>query len=217
MGLGQLLRPLMIGLLLITLALSVLTVSVVVEGERALSASDRAFNAGRLDDALAFAERSATLYAPGAPHRRAAYERLAAIAVGSEGKGDTEMALRAWRAVRGAVLETRHLWLVEPQWLALANEHLARLEAQQTASAQSPAEHKAAQDQNLALLTRDESPRAGWVVVLGVGCVLTAFGLIWGISSGVTRQGAPIWERLRGPAVVAVLGLLCWTFAVFRA
>ncbi|HTM44896.1 MAG TPA: hypothetical protein VL137_08075 [Polyangiaceae bacterium] len=217
MWLGQLLRPLMVGLLLITLALSVLTVSVVVEGERALAASDRAFNAGRLDDALAFAERAATLYAPGAPHRRAAYERLAAIAVGSESKGDSVTALRAWRAVRGAVLETRHLWLVEPQWLALANEHLARLEAQQMQSALSPSERKAAQDQTLALLSRDESPRAGWVVVLGLGFVLTAFGLIWGISAGVTPQGSPIWVRLWGPAAVAVLGLLCWTFAVFRA
>src|SRR5262249_35209239 len=59
-----------------------LTARVLVEGEREIEKSDAAWNRGDLRDAALYARRSATLYAPGAPHVRAAYARLSAIAIG---------------------------------------------------------------------------------------------------------------------------------------
>jgi hypothetical protein len=213
---GQWLRPVTVAVLLITLALGVVTLNVVAEGERAMARSDVAFNRGEAEVALAHAQRAAVLYAPGAPHRAAAYERMAAIAVGSERQGNAGLALRAWRAIRGASLETRHAWLPEPKWLALANENLARLQAQGLAAEQL-ADRQAAQSEILGLLQRDESPRVGWVVVLGVGLLLAVLGLAWGVFTGMTRDGVVLWGRLKGPGLVTAIGLVCWMLAVIRA
>jgi hypothetical protein len=214
---GRVLRSLTVALLLITLALGVVTLNVVTEGERALTKSDAAFDRGEVEEALAQAQRAAMMYAPGAPHRAAAYERMAAIAVGSERQGNSGLALRAWRAIRGAALETRHAWLTEPQWLSLANENLARLQAQGLAKELQVADRQAAQREILSLLQRDESPRVAWVIVLGAGLLLTVLGLAWSISSSVTRDGLVLWERLKGPGALTVLGLVCWMLAVIRA
>lgn len=204
-------------MLLVTLALCVVTLNVVREGERAMTKSDVAFDRGEVEQALAQAQRAAMLYAPGAPHRSAAYERMAAIAVGSERQGNGGVALRAWRAVRGAALETKHLWVTEPRWLALANDNLARLQAQGLATELQVADRQAAQQEILGLLQRDESPRMGWVGVLGAGLLLTVLGLAWGIFSGITRDGMVLWERLRGPGLLTAIGLVCWMLAVIRA
>jgi hypothetical protein len=209
-------RPLTVALLLITLALAVVTLNVVTEGERAMAKSDAAFDRGDAEQALAHAQRAAMLYAPGAPHPRAAYERMAAIAVGSERQANGALSLRAWRAIRGAALETRHVRLTEPRWLALANENLARLQAQGL-TAEQLADRQAAQDEILALLQRDESPRIGWVSVLGVGLLLAVVGLAWAVAMGVTRDGVVLWERLRGPGLLTAVGLVFWMLAVIRA
>lgn len=214
---GRVVRAITVALLLISLALGIVTLNVVAEGERAMARSDVAFHRGEVEEALAHALRAAMLYAPGAPHRGAAYDRMAAIAVGSERQGNTGVALRAWRAIRGAALETRHVWHTEPKWLGLANDNLARLQAQGLTQEVQHADRQAAQQEILASLQRDETPRIGWVIVLGVGLLLTTLGLVWSISSGVTRDGLVAWERLRGPGVVAVIGLVCWMLAVIRA
>jgi hypothetical protein len=217
MTLGKLLQWAVVASLLVSVALAVVTLGVVAEGERALTASDKAFDQGDVEAALAHAQRAATLYAPGAPHRSAAYERIIAIAVGSERQQNPALALRAWRALRGVVLETRHLWLVEPGLLALANDNLARLQAQELAVEVAGANAEQAQHSARAILERDEAPRAVWVVVLGVGFLLTVLGLSWAIGVGVTKQGVVVWERLRWPAMAATAGLIFWILAVYRA
>jgi hypothetical protein len=217
MSAGRLLRGTLWALLLMALALAAATLGVVVEGERALRESDRAFNQGRVEEALAHAQRAATLYAPGAPHRARAYERMVAIAVGSEKKGDTQISLRAWRAVRGAVLETRHLWVVEPALLSLANENLARLNTQTLAQEAAAVDRAQTQGEALELLSRDEAPRAVWVVILALGFAATCAGLAWAALLGVTRRGEVIWDRLRWPGGLIAAGLVCWLLAVFRA
>jgi hypothetical protein len=42
-------------------------------------------------------------------------------------------------------------------------------------------------------------------------------GLGWGIASGVTGDGLVLWERLKGPGLATVIGLVCWMLAVIRA
>ena len=214
---GRLLRWCLSALLFVAAALCVVSLGVVAEGERAMRVSDKAFDDGRLEEALVQAQRAATLYAPGAPHQAAAYDRLVAIAVGSERSGDGTLAVRAWRAVRGAILETRHFRIVELRLLDLANHNLARLQAQAFAQQVTNADRVRANSEALAALSHDEAPRARWVGVLGLGFALTTAGLIWAIGVGVTREGAVVWSRLRWPGVTAVLGLICWLLAVFRA
>src|SRR5450432_3358945 len=106
-----------------------LTARVILEGESELSESDAAFDRGELGPSINHARRSATLYAPGAPHVQHAYERLIAIATGAEAAGQPKTAFLAWQAVRGAALESRHVWLPRAGELDRANQNLSRLEA----------------------------------------------------------------------------------------
>src|SRR5690242_19018897 len=126
---GLWLRRAALGLLLAVLLLATLTGRMVIEGEAALRTSDAAFDRDDLAEAMLHARRVAILYAPGAPHVAAAFARLRAIALGAEALGDINMARRAWGAVRGAALETRHLTVPHQAELDLVNQNLARLRA----------------------------------------------------------------------------------------
>jgi hypothetical protein len=69
------------------------------EATLALETSDRAFNDGKLRDALQSAHRASMAWTPGSALTRQAIERLRAIAVGSEATGRQRSALLAWSAL----------------------------------------------------------------------------------------------------------------------
>lgn len=207
-----------LGLMLAVIALATLTARAVVDGQAEMRASDAAFDAGHLRDSLDHARRAAVLYAPGAPHVRAAYARMIAIAVGAESTGRPRTAEMAWRAVRGAALETRHLWVPERAALTRANANLARLQAQAEAGAVPDAKQLKADEQRaLADLNRDTAPRGSWVIVLGLGFALAATGLGIVAVRGVGPGGELLLERARVGLVIAVVGVVCWVLAVWQA
>ncbi len=199
-----------LALLVLVLALSALTGRVILDGEDELQQSDRAFDKGDLRDSILHARRAAVLYAPGAPHVSAAYARLGAIAVGAESAGDSAAAIAAWGAIRSAALETRHFTTPRAADLERANANLARLQA---------ADSHGTVDRSrlVASLAEDESPRAPWVIVLALGFLLSAAGLGWGIHRGGSISAGDSRKRLLAPGVVALLGVACWTLAVYRA
>lgn len=201
------LRRLALGMLLFVLLFAMLTARVLVEGEAELRKSDAAFDRGELRDAILYARRSATLYAPGAPHVGAAYARLEAIAVGSEASSQTSVAEQAWGAMRGAALESRHFWNPHARELALANASLARL---QTAAG-------AGRSRAVRLLSRDDAPRATWIIVLGAGFGLFLAGLGLAVRQGLGPEGRLNARILALSGLIALLGVACWTLAVFRA
>jgi hypothetical protein len=211
-GTGEWLRRAALGMLLAVLVLAGLTAKVVVEGEAALAKSDAAFDRGDLRESVLYARRAALLYAPGAPHVGAAYARLGAIAVGAEATGQGEVARQAWGAVRGAALETRHLWTPRGADLARANANLARLAS--GAGSASPERERMAR-----ILARDDAPRAGWVLVLGAGFGSFAAGLALALGAlgGVSAEGRPPARKLLLSVALALVGVACWTLAVFRA
>jgi hypothetical protein len=205
--LGVWLRRLALGMLLGVMLLAVLTGRMVVEGEAELKTSDAAFDRGDLAEATLHARRAATLYAPGVPHVGAAFARLRAIALGAEALGDLGMARRAWGAVRGAALETRHVVVPHAAELSLANENLARL------SAASPSDRQAAMKD----LVRDDAPRAPWVGVLGLGFALFASGLFIAARQGISATGEMSRKALLFAGLLALFGVAFWTLAVYRA
>lgn len=204
------LRSLALALLLVVLGLALLTWRAVSEGEAAMQQSDVAFNAGDVRGSLVYARRAATSYAPGAPHVSQAYARLQAIAIGAEAKGDLETAAEAWRGVRSAVLDTRSLITTRSEELSRANRALARLA---TRTESDPELRKAALEE----LEQDQSPRARWILLMGLGLLLTAGGLITIAVRGVSQSG----EIARRPAwiggLLALCGAVCWTVAVWLA
>ncbi len=211
---GRWLRGVALALMLFVMAVAALTARAVIDGNRQMRLSDAAFNQGDLRTAIDHARRAAVLYAPGAPHVAQAYERLDAIALGAEAAGQTETARMAWRAVRGAALETRHVWIPERAQLDRANQNLARLEAGSSGAAHADQQ---ARKRALAELQRDSAPAAVWVMLLSLGFLLALGGLWLVVVRGVTRDGRLVLSQARLGLILAIVGAACWTIAVWRA
>jgi hypothetical protein len=194
------------------------TARVVWAGETEIAASTAALKRGEAQEAVVRARRAAGWYAPGAPHVRVAYERLAALATAAEGQGDRELALLAWRAVRTAALETR--WLVVPHAsdLERANRAIARIEA---AAPRPPGTRteppQRIEEKQLDALARDEAPRTPWVVALLAAFVAWAGGAAWAVRRATARGFGLDMRGARAGVVVALAGVLLWVLALWRA
>jgi hypothetical protein len=170
-------------------------------GKQELAESDRAFAAGQVELALRHAERAALLYVPGASHVEAAYLRLESLALGAEQEGDRVLAARAWRAVRSAVLQSRHVWLPRRQALERADSNLERLG-----------------DSSVAPGSFDAAPSAqrgslgGLAVALGFIVAIGSLG--WLGTAALTPRGAWLWRRARWPLSSLLVGVLSLGWAL---
>ncbi|MEO8905067.1 MAG: hypothetical protein ABI488_21645 [Polyangiaceae bacterium] len=200
---------------MIVLIGAALSARVILEGQSELSASNAAFDRGELEPSLDHARRSATLYAPGAPHVTRAYERLSAIALGAESAGQPKVAFLAWQAVRSAALESRHVWLPRQTELDRANQNLARLEA--LARDVNDAERPKTQTQALRRLTADDAPEPVWIAVLGLGFLLALVGLGLTAFRGLDVNGKVSFAAARWGLLLFAMGAACWTLAAYRA
>jgi hypothetical protein len=208
-------RRLSWALVFAVVALLTITLRAIVDGEGQMRASDAAFHRGDVRTAVVHARRAAIAYAPGAPHVRAAYERLVATALGAEASGDAATARAAWRAVRGAALETSHVWTPHALELERANRALARLS--NPGSPKGVDEDRRVYEEAKRLLERDERPRPVWVAVLALGLVAAAAGLGWIGLRAVGRDGRISLLEARWGIVLALIGAACWTIAVYKA
>lgn len=215
-SLGSVLRALSL-LLTAGLALfAVATARAVLDGNRAMEESDAAFDRGDLRGAVLHARRAATLYAPGAPHVGRAYERLNAVALGSEAIGQTEVAFFAWQATRAAALESRHVVQPRAAELERANQNLARLEVALRGA--KPEQQAELRKEALARFRSHESaPEPFWALALALGFGLALGGLTLFAVRGVARDGTVVVRNARLGALLALLGAACWTIAVLKA
>jgi hypothetical protein len=216
------LRHLALGLLVAIAALAVVVARAIGEGEAEMVKSDHAFDEGQLRTAAVHARRAATLYAPRAPHVRAAYERLIAIAIGAEAAGNPDVAEAAWRAVRGAALETRHFWVPHRAELERANRSLARLQVRQAEASAALVPFKRDSRQSyeraLGVLERDEQPRAPWMVALFAGFAACAAGVFRLARRALDGEGRFLgFAHARLGVILVVAGALCWALAVVSA
>jgi hypothetical protein len=199
----------------VVLICAALSARVILEGQTELAASDAAFDQGELRPALEHARRSATLYAPGAPHVQRAYERLTAIALGAEAAGQPKVAFLAWQDVRSAALESRHVWISHPAELERANQNLSRLEA--IARGTPGADQGKVEEQALARLNEDSAPSPGWLALLGAGFLLALLGLALFALQGLDRAGKVSVRRAQLGVVLFAIGAACWTIAAYKA
>ena len=195
-----------------------LTARVLREGERELRTAEALASTGKLDEAVVHARRSASWYAPGAPHVAPAYAKLAAIAQTAEGRGNPATALAAWRAVREAALSSR--WVVVPHRdeLAVANASIARLAAKGQQPPGGRAQNAEELQQQLhQMLAQERHPRVPWVVTLLAGFTAMTAGLIAMGMFGFTPKGQWDWKRLRVGGGVALVGVVAWALALWNA
>lgn len=174
------------------------------QGEQELGLSDAAFDRGELEPALLHARRAAILYVPGAPHVTGAYERMRAIALGSERAREPTLAIAGWRAMRAAALATAHLWQPHAYELGEANAQLERLlpGAPGTATFVTGAQR---------------SGRAPiWTLLLGAGFAAALVGGVLTVWRGLRPSGEWVLGRARLPLVLTLAGVICSALALLQ-
>lgn len=190
------LRPALRGLAALGVLLAVLGVRVVTGSRAELSRGESLEATGDLDAAILAYRRAARLYAPGNPYSAAALGRLAAIGARAEREGATELALAAYRSIRGGILATESFYVPHRATLARADERIAAL------SHSDPRDRRAALEE----LRAPRRPHVGWTLLLLGGW------LAWTIGAFAFAQKALDEEdRVVGPAArlwgtVIVLG-----------
>lgn len=191
-------------------ALTVLVGRTFQEGQRAMAESDVAFDRGDVELSLEHARLAATWYVPYAPHVDSAIARLRAIAVGAEVRGETQLALAAWSALRGAAFETAHPWpLEEAGWrqaVDQANQSIPRL----LFGALEDSQRTAAEQQRLeAAYAKRLLPETRLLLATSLGMLLILVAII------LLRFREPI-ARV-GVVALSVLGVCFWAFAALGA
>ena len=200
-------------LLVIVVILGVMTYRAVRDGRAALEHSEKAFDRGDLPNAVLHARKAVLAYAPGVPHVRAGVERLRAVAVGAEAGGDLASARLAWGALRGALLEVRHLRQPLAADLSEADRNLARLSARRTgADPQAGAEAAVRRE-----LARVPGIAAWASAALTAGFLLAVSGLGVVALVGVTREGRIVPTPFSLGLALFVAGAACWTLAAYQA
>jgi len=208
---------------LVGLFLGAVTARVIWAGEAEIASSTAALRRGDAADAAVHARRAAGFYAPGAPHVRVAYERLIVIATAAEGLGDRDLALLAWRGVRTAALETRSVYVPHEADLDRANKAIARIEAAAPRPPGTRTDSPQRIEQNLlASLLRDESPRLPWVLALLVAFGLWVGGAVVAVRRATTQApdepaGGFVVGRAKVPLLVTFAGILLWVLAFWQA
>lgn len=148
--------------------------SELAEAEQLLAAKDR-------EAAVVHFRRAARWYAPFSPFHVRALERLGELGQAAERAGEVELALSAYRALRGAILATRSTYVPERARLEAANRRIAALMSKQPAPGMDAGKsEKQLYEEHLALLTKVPGPNVFWscVLLLGFVCwVSSAFAL----------------------------------------
>jgi hypothetical protein len=215
------LRATLVGLFALSLAGAagaVVVLRVQAAGEEELVRSTVALQAKSPHEALVHARRAAGHYLPWAPHVRVARERLRALAIAAEKKGDLELSLASWRALHTSERETR--WLATPRDGAPgeAAAQIARLstKAARPIAERTTADAEIAREQ-LEALSRDEAPSKLLGLGLGLGLFAWAAGLprLAGALAGARAGGSR--ARLFAPLVLTLGGLAAVLVGVLRA
>lgn len=210
------LRRLLVLLAVLLVLLGGLVARVVVLGSASLERAERAFDRGELRESVFQARRAATLTAPFAPHVDAAYARLQIIARGAEAADRLRLAAFAWNAVRSAAIESSSPLVPARPELELANKNLARLAARlgaERAEAPDPAAERAI----LATLQRPPPARELGLVWAGFGLVLLVAGVSLSATLGLKANGSVARRPLLAGIALLVLGVACWTLALYQA
>lgn len=191
---------------------------VLVEGRTSLEASIEHRETDRRA-AVAHARRAASWYLPFAPHVDEAYRELRTLAIEAERQGERDTAFLAWRAIRSASMSTR--WIVEPHRRERqeADAAIARLASEAVFTSATPDELSPRDLERLhaGALSRDEAPRAGWVLLLLLGLAGWMGGMGWLVRSGLTREGRIVARVAKRAAALATVGLGLFALGLWLA
>lgn len=164
---------------------------------RALATKTPAKRRVALERAIVCYRRAGRWYAPGNGYVIRALDRLEAIGRLSEGRGETHLALEAYRGIRRAILGARSVYTPHADRLARANTHIARLSAAVQGRGKSAREVAALEAWHRNRLARDTAPSVLWSVLALLGFLGWVGGAVGFIYRAITPE-----DRLLGrPAI----------------
>jgi hypothetical protein len=170
--------PLRIGLRILAvgaLVLGTITARVVYSARTELAAARQAADMADVDAAIAHYRRAARYYAPASPYHIAALDQLESLGGAAEKAGDGARALAAYRAIRGSILAARSFYVPEPDRLAAADQHIAKLMSEQPAPGVDAGKTRdTLYAEHLALLEASPDPSLFWSFVLLAGFIAFA-------------------------------------------
>ena len=164
-------------------------------------------------DTVVFYRRAATWYFPLNPWSAKALAKLSKSAARFEQKSDRDLALFAWRGVRGAILSTRSFYTPHPQTLARANQRIAALMAAYKPRPKMD-EGKTTQaltQEHLALLEGAQGrPHTGW----SIGAIVTFLVGLCLLTLAVAR---PTWKARVPLLLGATIALAVYLLSLWLA
>jgi hypothetical protein len=202
----------------VAIGLCAMIARAVLAGETELARSTAALDARDPREAVVRARRAAGWHVPAAPHVRAAYQRLRALARGAEEHRDDGLALFAWRSMRAAAVETRGLFVSNGGAIAEADREIARLVAKAPrGEAPDPAAAARVAAEELARLRLQRSLHPAWSLALVAGFAACAAAFVVSARRASDPGGRLVWARARAPLCAGAFGLALWLLALWRA
>ncbi|MBV69797.1 MAG: hypothetical protein CMH52_00480 [Myxococcales bacterium] len=176
---------------------------------------------GKIEKAIEHYQYAARWYSPLATTPISARSALQRIAIDAVKNNNVDIALKAYRRLRGAILSTRGITNPGHALLPSTNDAIAGLMAQQqlgladaSSAGRTEADLKA---HHLRLLQLDPIPGFGWSMLI----VLSFLGWVSAVVFTIRRGLSAELTVVKGPflkgtlATIILLGL--WVFALFRA
>jgi hypothetical protein len=196
--------------LVVGLGLAGLVLRAWVSSGGELVEAEAARRGGDVEAAIDHYRRAAVWYFPGNVRAGEAIEALYTLGEEAEGRGETALALAAFRSVRAAAMSARSFYVPHDALRRQADERIAALMAAGTVppvdADRRPEERRASY---LAQLREARDPSAPWALValVGLGSWVAGAGLL--ASRGLDERDAwvPAEARRWGTLVVVGLGL----------
>jgi len=184
-----------------------------------LNTGKSALEAGETSRAIVHLDRAIQWYVPLAPTVGEAAALLWKVGQEADARGDTQGALEAFRALRGAFHAVRGINHPGKVWIDRANERIATLQASDNTAAWPDPSLSREERKQVALdvLQRDPTPDPGW-------SALAVVGFLGWVGSGLgffLRGFEPSGRFLRKSGLRWGLGVLggyfLWIIALLRA
>lgn len=168
--------------------------------------------------AITHYQRSIQWYAPLNHYVTDSARGLWEIGQGAEGRGDGELALEAYRALRSGLLSTRSLYTPHAGWLERCNGRIAALEAARPASkANQGKSFEQRKAERLLLLRKTHAPDPFWSFVLEVGFLGWIGGAVGFIFKAITEEGHLHRRRALYWGGLIVICYALWVIGMARA
>lgn len=211
--LGRALRVALGSLGALGVALGIVALRVVVEGEQELQVAEARLAAGDPDAGALHLVRAVRWYLPGSPYPPRALARLVALAAEADRAGDPRAALVRYRRVRSAILSVRSVVIPFEDTLALADARIADLMARTPPAPLDADRPFEARRELFARQLADAAhadPDPVWTIVLLAGFALWVLGAFGFAARAIDADDRLVPSQARSWGLAVLVGLAAW-------